>query len=303
MRTPNDQWDIVSSVGWTALMVAAGRAVETHRPEPLVEDPYAELFVARAHTPQPVPTRPDQPWPDPERRGDEPTAVDEFWSMMSTYQGVRSRFFDRALLGAAAGGADQVVLLAAGLDARAYRLDWPAGTTLFEIDQEQVLAFKDETLAGEGARERCRRVTVPVDLRDDWPGALREAGFDPSRPSAWLAEGLLPFLPAEAQTALLARVGELAAADSTVVVEDFAGAFEQLQRDPALSRFGLPFGVEMRGLVDLSEQRPDPADQLDAWGFRTERVPTGEVAASWGRPLTPTSTGTSLDNDFLVARR
>jgi methyltransferase (TIGR00027 family) len=300
MRTPNDQWDIVSSVGWTALMVAAGRAVETHRPEPLVEDPYAELFVARADTPQPVPTRPEQRWPDPERHGSETTPVDEFWSLMSTYQGVRSRYFDRALLGA---DVDQVVLLAAGLDARAYRLDWPAGTTVFEIDQEQVLKFKDETLAGEGVRERCRRVTVPVDLRDDWPGALRDAGFDPTRPSAWLAEGLLPFLPADAQTALLERVAELAAPGSTVIVEEFTGAFDQLQRDPALPRFGRPFGVEMRGLVDLSTERRDPAEQLGALGFRTERVPTGEVAAAWGRPLVPMSTGTSLDNEFLVARR
>ena len=303
MRTPNDQWDIVSSVGWTALMVAAGRAVETHRPEPLVSDPYAELFIARADTPQPVPTRADQPWPDPERVGDETTPVDEFWSMMTTYQGVRSRFFDRALLGATTAGVDQVVLLAAGLDARAYRLGWPAGTTVFEVDQEQVLAFKDEILTEEGVRERCRRVSVPADLRDAGPAALRDAGFDPRRPSVFLAEGLLPFLPAEAETALLERVGELAAPGSTVVVENFGSAFEQLQHDPSLPRFGRAFGVEMSGLVDMSERRPHPARQLGSDGWSTETTQTADVAAQWGRPLPVTSTGVSLDNDFLVARR
>lgn len=303
MRTPNDQWDIVSSVGWTALMVAAGRAVETHRPDGLVEDPYAELFVARADTPQLVPTRPDQPWPDPERVDDESTPVDEFWSLMTTYQGVRSRFFDRALLEAAAGGAHQVVLLAAGLDARAYRLDWPSGTTVFEIDQDQVLAFKDETLAGEVVHERCRRVAVPVDLRDDWPAALRNGGFDPDRPSVWLAEGLLPFLPADAESALLDRIGSLAAPGSTVVVENFAGAFEALRHDPALPRFGRAFGIEMAGLVDLSEQRPHPSGQLESEGWSTETLRTADVAARWGRPLPPMSTGTTLDNDFLIARR
>ncbi|GAA4845033.1 class I SAM-dependent methyltransferase [Actinomycetospora corticicola] len=300
MRTANDRWDIVSSVGWTALMVAAGRAVESHRPDPLVDDPYAELFVQRADTAQPVPTRPDQPWPDPERVDGETTPVDEFWSLMTTYQGLRSRFFDRALLDA---GVDQVVLLAAGLDARAYRLDWPAGTTVFEVDQEQVLAFKDEVLTAAGAQERCRRVPVPVDLRDDWVGALRSAGFDPGRPSAFLAEGLLPFLPADAEADLLRVVGTVTAPGSTFVVENFASAFAQLQQDPALPRFGRPFGVEMTGLVDLGEQRPHPADELrrDGWDARVTR--TLDVAAQWGRPLPTMSTGTTLDNDFVVARR
>ncbi|WP_018335069.1 SAM-dependent methyltransferase [Actinomycetospora chiangmaiensis] len=300
MRTADDRWDIVSSVGWTALMVAAGRAVESHRPDPLVEDPYAELFVARADTPQPVPTRPDQPWPDPERVGDETTGVDEFWALMSTYQGVRSRFFDRALLDA---GVDQVVLLAAGLDARAYRVDWPAGTTVFEIDQDQVLAFKDEVLTTAGAQERCRRVAVPVDLRDDWVGALRAAGFDDTRSSAFLAEGLLPFLPAAAESDLLHRVGTLTAPGSTVVVENFASAFAQLRHDPVLPRFGRPFGVEMVGLVDMTEPRPHPADELRRDGWDTKVTPAVDVAAQWGRPLPTMATGTTLDSEFVVARR
>ncbi|GLZ54751.1 SAM-dependent methyltransferase [Actinomycetospora sp. NBRC 106378] len=300
MRTEGDRWDIVSSVGWTALMVAAGRAVERHRPDPLVDDPWAEHFVGRADTPQPLPTHPDQPWPDPERVDGERTVVDEFWTVMSTYQGVRSRFFDRALLDA---GVDQVVLLAVGLDARAYRLDWPAGTTVFEIDQEQVLDFKDEVLTTAGAAQRCRRVAVGVDLRDDWVGALRAAGFDADRPSAFLAEGLLPFLPAAAESELLRLVGTLTAPGSTLVVENFAAAFAQLQHDPALPRFGRPFGVEMTGLVDLTEQRPHPAEALRGDGWQVEVTAGRDVAQRWGRPLETMSTGTTLDSEFVVARR
>ena len=140
-------------------------------------------------------------------------------------------------------------------------------------------------------------------FRSDWIGALRAAGFDPERPSAFFAEGLLPFLPADAEAELLRLVGTLAAPGSTLVVENFASAFAQLQDDPALPRFGRPFGVEMTGLVDLDERRPHPADELrrDGWGVEVTR--TLGVAERWGRPLPTMSTGTTLDNDFVVARR
>ena len=196
-----EQWDIVSSVGLTALVVAAGRSVDTHRRDGLISDPYAERFVAAAEPPTPLPTRPVTPRSDSE---------DELWQMMSGYMGVRTRFFDEFFDAAGRAGIRQAVILAAGLDARAQRLEWAPGTTLFEVDQPAVLAFKDEVLgeAPGGGRPRCDRRTVAVDLRDDWTGALGGAGFDPSAPTAWLAEGLLPYLPAEAQEALLEAVDE-----------------------------------------------------------------------------------------------
>lgn len=185
------QWDILSGVGITALLVAACRAIETHRPDSLVNDPYAEVFVAAADSPVPLPTR---------SRGDEDFAIP--WASMATYMGVRSRFFDEFFAAACATGVEQVVLLAAGLDARAFRLDWRPATTVYELDAPKVLQFKDGILAQQAARPRSHRRTVPADLREDWPTALRQAGFDRGRPTAWLAEGLLPFLPDDAKDSL-----------------------------------------------------------------------------------------------------
>lgn len=299
----NDQWDIVSSVGWTALMVTAGRAVDTRRPDRLVNDPFAERFVDRADTPLRLPTRPGEPWPDPERSGTEETALDEFWPLMAAYQGVRSRFFDTALLRAAEQGVPQVVLLAAGLDARGYRLEWPAGTTAYEVDQPRVLEFKDAVLGEEGAVPGCARVEVPVDLREDWPAALADAGFDPARPSAWLMEGLLPFLPAEAEAELLRRVGSLAAPGSSLFIEHFAPALDQLRTAPALARFGRAFGIELPELFHLREERPHPADRLAGGGWEVTAYSAAERARTYGRPLPSMSDGTSLDTELLGARR
>ena len=123
--------------------------------------------------------------------------------------GVRTRFFDEFFLAAANDGIRQAVILASGLDARAYRLPWPAGTTVFEIDQARVIEFKSDTLAEIGATPTADRRAVPVDLRHDWPAALRAAGYDPSKPTAWSAEGLLPFLPPDAQDRLLDNITAL----------------------------------------------------------------------------------------------
>lgn len=118
---------------------------------------------------------------------------------MLDYMASRTAFFDEFFLSAAVAGARQAVVLAAGLDARAWRLPWPDGTTVYEVDQPKVLQFKSSTLQHSGAQPRSIHVNVPVDLRHDWPKALQQAGFDPSAPSAWWAEGLLPFLPAPTQ--------------------------------------------------------------------------------------------------------
>ncbi|GAA3439943.1 SAM-dependent methyltransferase [Kutzneria kofuensis] len=179
--TQQADWDIVTDVGITALAVAAARAIESHRANPLVSDPYAELFVAAARPQPPMPTRPADA-PDP-------------WQDMGDYLGVRSRFFDEYF---AAGATRQAVLLAAGLDVRGYRLDWPAGTVVYELDVPKVLQFKQNVLADNGVASRTEVRNVDVDLRDDWPTALQRAGFDRTAPTSWLAEGLLPFLPNDA---------------------------------------------------------------------------------------------------------
>ena len=127
------------------------------------------------------------------------------------------------------------MILAAGLDSRAYRLDWPAGTVVYEIDLPKVLEYKSETLAGHGATPIADRRAVPVDLRHDWPQALRDAGFDASAPTAWLAEGLLPFLPAAAQEALFATIDALSGPGSRVAVENFG--VDQAKRQEAEERW------------------------------------------------------------------
>ncbi|PQM46024.1 Putative S-adenosyl-L-methionine-dependent methyltransferase [Mycobacterium talmoniae] len=176
MRTHDDTWDITTSVGTTAVMVAAARAIETDRPDPLIRDPYAKILVADAGT---------GVWEfllddtiDARLETVDPESAAIFRHMRG-YQAVRTHFFDSYFADAVAAGIRQVVILASGLDSRAYRLDWPAGTTVYEIDQPKVLEYKAATLAAHGVSPAADRHEVPIDLRQDWPAGVRAAGFGP----------------------------------------------------------------------------------------------------------------------------
>src|SRR5271170_8325005 len=219
LRSHDDTWDIKTSVGTTAVMVAAARAVETERPDALIRDPYAKLLVEGANAGVLWEAMLDPDVTAKIEALDEESAA--HLHHMRGYQAVRTKFFDTYFADAVAAGIRQMVILAAGLDSRAYRLDWPAGTTVYEIDQPQVVTYKTATLESAGAAPKAIRRTVPVDLRDDWPAALSAAGFDRSQPTAWLAEGLLPYLPAEAQDRLFETLTELSAPGSQVAVEAF----------------------------------------------------------------------------------
>jgi methyltransferase (TIGR00027 family) len=207
LRTDRDSWDLASSVGATATMVAAARAAASRRAEPVINDPYAEplvravgldLFTKMASG--------ELDFADVDGGG--------FPRMVDTFA-ARARFYDEYFAEAGAAGLRQVVIVASGLDARPYRLSWPAGTTLYEIDQPEVIEFKTTTLADIGAVPGAEHRTVGIDLRADWPAALQNAGFDPAQPTAWLAEGvLIGFLPPEAEVRLLDNVDELSAAGS-----------------------------------------------------------------------------------------
>ncbi|MEE6265396.1 SAM-dependent methyltransferase [Streptomyces diastatochromogenes] len=290
-----EQWDIVTGVGLTALGVAAGRALETERPDHLVSDPYAAAFVAAADPPVPVPQR----LADTARMSD---VARDVWTSLAQYLGVRSRFFDRFLRTAAAGGVRQVVVTAAGLDARAFRLDWPPGTELFEIDQPRVLAFKDGVLDRLGARPRCARHPVRADLRGDWPTALRDAGFDPDRTTAWLAEGLLPFLPADAERRFLDRIGRLSAPGSRLAAEHLAPSVRPLIEDPEFRAAAGQLGVDLADLWHFAG-KTDPDRQLTAAGWAVRSVPTYEVAAAYGRDLHGLMGRTAQHGRFLTAER
>ncbi|MCD2189099.1 SAM-dependent methyltransferase [Actinomycetospora soli] len=287
-----EQWDVVSSVGLTALVVAAGRAVDTHRPDGLISDPYAEAFVQAANPPQPLATRPVEPQDDSD---------DELWQMMSGYMGTRTRFFDEFFQGAGERGLRQVVVLASGLDTRAHRLSWPAGTTFYEVDQAKMIEFKDAVLEQEGATPHCDRRTVLADLRDDWPAALRAAGFDPATPTAWLTEGLLPYLPAEAQSALVDAIDDLSAPGSEWAIEDFTNITQQFD-DPAFRRVAGRMGVDMQQLL-YSDERPDPAATLRSRGWSTESFVATEVAKSYGRILDPLTQRLNGQSSLVVATK
>ncbi|WP_029117047.1 class I SAM-dependent methyltransferase [Mycobacterium sp. URHB0044] len=220
MRTDDDTWDITTSVGATALFVAAARALEAQRDEPLAVDPYAAVFCRAV----------GGEWSDLVDGSQDDTADDDgpaqgrlrsdFGQHFVSFQGARTKYFDAYFADASDAGVRQIVILAAGLDSRAYRLPWPDGTVVYELDQPQVLAFKREVLTAHGDAPRAERREVPVDLRDDWPTALVTSGFDPSKPSAWIAEGLLIYLPASAQEQLFAGIDALSSPGSRVAVEE-----------------------------------------------------------------------------------
>jgi methyltransferase (TIGR00027 family) len=270
MRTHDDTWDITTSVGATAVMVAVARAIETRSPDPLIHDPYAELLVADAATGVWEALLDDSMVTRAEAVDPEAAAI---FHHMRNYQAVRTHFFDAYFADAVAAGVRQVVVLASGLDSRAYRLHWPAGTVVYEIDQPEVLAYKSETLAAHGVAPPADRRAVPIDLRQDWPAALRAAGFDPSAPTAWLAEGLLMYLPADAQDRLFERITELSAPGSRVAAETAANHADE-RREEMRERFkkvadelGLEQTVDVQDLI-YHEERAVVRDWLGEHGWQ-----------------------------------
>jgi methyltransferase (TIGR00027 family) len=288
LRTDNDTWDIATSVGTTAVMVAAARAAESRRADRLIHDPYAETLIAGADAgtwqymlDDTIVARLEQIDADAARMFDQ----------MRTYQAVRTHFFDTFFAAATAAGVRQVVILASGLDSRAYRLDWPAGTTVYEIDQPKVLEYKTARLDDHGATPRARRREVPIDLRLDWPAALRDNGFDRAVPTAWLAEGLLMYLPADAQDRLFEQLTELSAAGSRVAVET-VGAHAPERRAAMWDRFarireqlGLAESIDVQDLVYDDPDRADVEAWLNGHGWRATAAHSLAVQRQLGRPV------------------
>lgn len=210
-RTEGDTWDLASSVGATATAVAASRALATRQPDPLITDPYADALVKAVGLDH-LNRLADGTLPDT----DDPLFDKQ---RMCEQIAVRTRFFDDFLTVANAAGIRQAVILAAGLDTRAYRLAWAPGTVVYEIDQPKVVEFKTQVLDDLGASPTAERRAVAIDLRDDWPAALRDNGFDAAQPTVWIAEGLLIYLPPDAQDRLLDNVTALSAAGSRLATE------------------------------------------------------------------------------------
>ncbi|MBV9321935.1 MAG: SAM-dependent methyltransferase [Mycobacterium sp.] len=290
-RTDNDTWDLATSVGATATMVAAARAVASSTENRLIEDPFAEPLVRAVGID--FFTR----WATRELDPAEVDDADAPWGLqrMTDLLAARTRYFDGFLLDATSAGIQQVVILASGLDARAYRLRWPAGTKVFEIDQPQVIEFKDQTLAGLGAKPTADLHALPIDLRHDWPTALRQAGFDADHPTAWIAEGLLAFLPPEAQDRLLDNITALSAKGSRLAAEIFINSTDAApDEDPmqtATQRWrDHGFDIELSEL-GYDGERNDVATYLNDHGWQSVTTPLSELLAENGLPPVPAALG------------
>jgi methyltransferase (TIGR00027 family) len=277
-RSEGDSWDLASSVGATATAVAASRATASRGPDALLDDPWAEPLVRAVGMDTFV-----KVLDGATAEIDDPMLNQR---AMNEQIAVRTRFFDDFFLGATRSGIRQAVILASGLDTRAYRLDWPAGTVVFEIDQPEVIAFKTETLAGLGAEPTAQRRTVAIDLRDDWPAALQAAGFDTGAPTAWSAEGLLVYLPPEAQDRLFDNITALSAPGSTLATEHMDMASLPADWAQQLTERTKALGSEL----NLSElfylgDRNNPADYLTDHGWRAEVLSTSDAYAANGFEL------------------
>ncbi|MGB9224758.1 class I SAM-dependent methyltransferase [Mycobacterium sp.] len=279
-RTDNDSWDLASSVGATATMVAAGRARATRNG--LIHDRFAEPLVRAVGVD--FFTR----WSAGELDAADVDDPNSAWGMqrMTDLLAARTRHIDAFFAEAEGAGIRQVVILASGLDARGYRLPWAPGTTLFEIDQPQVIEFKTATIESLGAEPTAEIRVVAIDLRHDWPSALRDAGFDTGRPAAWAAEGLLGFLPPDAQDRLLDNVTALSADGSRLMAEVFMNSTANVQAlNGATAKWadnGLDIAMENLGFTG---DRNDVATYLEDRGWQTVRAPVNQVLADSGLPL------------------
>lgn len=284
-RTDGDTWDLASSVGATATMVAAARAMASAAPEPVINDPFAAPLV-RAVGVDFFTKLVDGTLTAADLGDDPQMNIAHFANGMAA----RTRFFDDFFEEAVASGVRQAVILAAGLDSRAYRLQWPAGTVVFEIDRAEVIEFKSRTLTDLGAQPTTDRRAVAADLRGDWVSALRAAGFDPAAPTAWIAEGLFGYLPSEAQDRLLDQITTNSAPGSRVAAEAVPGtgdidqeALTQRMKTVTDRWSSHGFDLDFSELVYLGE-RTDAGTHLTELGWQTSSIPTNDLLEKYGLP-------------------
>ncbi|WP_396898361.1 SAM-dependent methyltransferase [Mycolicibacterium sp.] len=293
-RTDTDSWDLASSVGATATMVAAARAIASAEPDALIDDPYAAALVREVG----VDFFTKLVDGELTLSGDDAESAE----LMTSVMAVRTRFFDDFFLTAGEAGVRQAVILASGLDSRAYRLPWPAGTVVYEIDQPQVIGAKTAAMEKIGATASAIRRTVAIDLREDWPAALRAAGFDPALPTAWSAEGLLAYLPPEAQDRLFDSITALSAPGSRLATEfhpDFGAAVQQRTQAVADRWRQHGFDVDLDSLWYTGD-RNSPIDYLAGTGWSVSSRPRPELFDEYGRVFPDTADAAPQRNSLAV---
>ena len=295
-RNAGDSWSITELVGATALGVAAARAAETAGPDPLIRDQFARTLVSSAGPSWARLADPELAWLDGDEQGQRAHRLG------IDYQAVRTHFFDEYFHNAVGEGIRQVVILAAGLDSRAYRLNWPAGTAVYEIDQPKVLEYKTGTLESHGAVPRADRRPVPVDLREDWPAALNAAGFDRNQPTAWLAEGLLPYLPSDAQDRLFEMFTALSTPGSQVAIEVFGMNSNSNTQRWRRMRERLGLDVNVQALTYHEPDRSDAVEWLKEHGWDVHGVDNRDEMARLGRGVPQDLSEEAVRSTLLRAR-
>jgi methyltransferase (TIGR00027 family) len=271
----------VPGVTTTARWAAAQRARESQRPDCLFSDLLASSLAGQEGT----------------TALELSEKVNPRHAETAAYIAIRVKFLDDFMVQLASEDIRQVVLLAAGMDARAFRLGWPAETSVYELDHPELLEMKAEILNREGAEAACRRVVLGADLRQDWAACLEQAGFHPSEPSIWILEGLLYYLPEESVHRMFQQISKLAAkgsglgadlvSQSTLTSPWMQAALNQMEK----SGFAWKFGTD------------DPEGFFERYGWNAEVRQLGEEGASFGRwksPVVP-RTQKELPRTFLVA--
>jgi methyltransferase (TIGR00027 family) len=291
-RTPERPTAVEQGVGLTAIMVAAARAMETHRHDALAQDRYAEHLVRAAGVTANWPVRIEDV-----QDGD----ANPLWGRLGRYFGLRTRVFDDFLLHRAHAGARQIVLLGAGLDSRVFRLDWPEDSVVFELDQDDVLSFKHQVFEDLRATPKATRRSIAVDLREDWAPALLDAGFDATRPSTWLAEGVLLYLPSAAERRLIDTVDRLTVHGSAMAYEVKLGRESPAVRDsPVYTSTKQQIGIDLLALFD-TEPRPDSVGDLTGRGWSTSTHTVFDFSRHHGRGPQPEQHDTLANNRWVFA--
>ncbi len=266
-------------IGATALWAAAVRAAESSREDRLFDDPWAVALASKE----------GQEWLA--GRPADSTLV----------MTLRTRYFDDFLLRVSGqDGLRQILILAAGLDMRAFRLDWPKETRLFELDQADIFDYKEQSLSFLGAQATCDRQVVRVDLTQPWSKELVANGFDSREPSCWLLEGFLFYLPNESITQIIEQITDLAAPgswlgfdinNSDMMTSPWTKAWVDMQ-----AQMGAPWV----GTMD------DPEGFLGERGWQVTLTQAGQPDANYGRwalPIIPTRAANMPHNWFVTAKK
>ncbi|GAA5200406.1 SAM-dependent methyltransferase [Microbacterium jejuense] len=274
----------VNGVGVTAVAVAAARALESDRPDALVVDPWAAALVRASAVAVPFPER----WPDDL---DAVPAVEQSLLLGATYIGMRTRFIDDELR---AGALRQIAILGSGLDTRAWRLDWPAGTRVFELDSPEVVTFLSGTMDAVAPAPTADRRVVAADVTAPWASAMVRSGFGPGEPTHWVLEGLLPYLSSPDQSALLDDVIDLSAPGSRAVIERAPALTDTPETRERLQTFALATGIPFDELLARTDP-PDPARVLAAAGWTVAEVSVADLEHRYDRPLVADRSASTAD--------